>query len=70
MATQEVRYTKQRSAIIRAGMIVATINALLVLSLYLITGDAFKTETLYSMAFGMLGRGSVRSAGNRHYSHH
>lgn len=55
VATQEVRYTKQRSAIIRAGMIVATINALLVLSLYLITGDAFKTETVYGMAFGMVG---------------
>jgi hypothetical protein len=55
VATQEVRYTKQRSAIIRAGMIVASINALLILSLHLITGDAFKTETIYSMAFGMLG---------------
>ena len=55
VATQEVRYTKQRSAIIRAGMIVASINALLILSLHLTTGDAFKTETIYSMAFGMLG---------------
>jgi cyclic-di-AMP phosphodiesterase PgpH len=55
VATQEVRYTRQRSAIIRAGIIVATVNALLVLSLYLITGDAFKIETVYSMAFGMVG---------------
>ena len=36
-------------------MIVAIINALLVLSLYLITGDAFKAETVYGMAFGMAG---------------
>ena len=55
VATQEVRYTRQRSDIIRAGMIVATVNALLIVSLYLISGDAFKAETLYSIAFGMLG---------------
>lgn len=55
VATQEVRYTKRRSSIIRAGLIVASINALLVFALGLIAGKPFEIETLYSMGFGMLG---------------
>lgn len=55
VASQEVRYTKERKTIIRAGLIVGTINALVILSLYLITGDVLRMETLISIGFGFLG---------------
>lgn len=55
VAAQEVRYTKERKTIIRAGLVVGVINSLLILSLYLITGDVLKTETLISIGFGFLG---------------
>jgi len=55
VATQEVGQSRERKTIIRAGLIVGGINALLILSIYLITGDIFKAETLISIGFGVLG---------------
>ncbi|MEI6125463.1 MAG: HDIG domain-containing metalloprotein [Pseudomonadota bacterium] len=55
VASQEVRHTKERKTIIRAGLLVGTINAFLILSLYLITGDVLKAETVISMGLGFLG---------------
>ncbi len=55
VAAQEVRYTKERKTIIRAGLVVGFINSLLILALYLISGDVLKAETLISIGFGFLG---------------
>ncbi len=55
IAAQEVSLSKERKTIIRAGLIVGATNALLILSLYFISGDVFKMETLASIGFGFMG---------------
>jgi putative nucleotidyltransferase with HDIG domain len=55
VASQEVGQSRERKTIIRAGLIVGGANALLILSIYFITGDIFKIETLISIGFGLLG---------------
>lgn len=55
VAAQGVRYTKERKTIIRAGLSVGGINALLILSLGLINGDVPSMEILIAMGFGFLG---------------
>jgi len=54
VAAQEVVQSKERKTIIRAGLIAGSLNALLILSLYMISGSIFRTDILISFGFGLL----------------
>ncbi len=55
IAAQEVSHCKERKTIIRAGLTVGGVNALLILSLSLIQGELFKPETAIATGLGVLG---------------
>ncbi|MCP4716330.1 MAG: HDIG domain-containing protein [Deltaproteobacteria bacterium] len=55
VAAQEVGQSRERKTIIRAGLIVGGTNMLLIISLYLTTGDLFKIEPLMCIGLGVLG---------------
>lgn len=55
VAAQEVAQSKERKAIIRAGLIVGSINSLLVVTFYLVPGDFLHMETAISVGFALLG---------------
>jgi hypothetical protein len=55
VAAQEVAQSKERKAIIRAGLIVGSLNGLLVVTLYLVPGNFLHMETAISVGFALLG---------------
>jgi len=54
VAAQEVRFTKERKTIIRAGFFVGVINSLFIVSFCLISGDVVTPEMLITIGFGFL----------------
>ncbi|MCX8044434.1 MAG: HDIG domain-containing protein [Desulfobacterota bacterium] len=55
IAAQEVRFTKERKTVIRAGFRVGMVNSLLIISLCLATGDMPPLDIMIAVGFGFLG---------------
>lgn len=55
VAAQEVVQCRERKTLIRAGLIVGTVNAIIILALSVFVGNLFAIDTIINTGLGMLG---------------